>query len=497
MAGKHILIADADQKTLLRLEDALGDLDVRVSIAADGAQALERALSLRQDLLLFAETLPIIDTPKLVEILRNNPKTAGVPLVLLQSSDKAPALGDGVLKKPVQADDVVDAVLRFAFHVGNAAEGRDKLSGSLGEMPLADLLQIMRANRREGVLEIDGPTAGTIWLRKGEVIDARAGKTQGLKALFRLLRVVDGRFVFRPSRIMRQPALSQGGEDMPLDSLLLEAARQHDELERMRRERPISGRMTVLRELGALPEGLHPLHRELLLLVEFYGNAEDVVENAKVPDLDAMQALRTLIEGGLIGVGGETTSATQGLRIEPALVVRLKQLAGHTVRRPRPLRVAVFVSAAEIISEFAVGLQPSRWFKHQDRVLGNRVRYSLDGEFSLDIDFYPPGETFSSLVELPPGMLCGGLVIAGETDDKELDFLNDSARAVLGRGLPVEYLFYGGTQANADWVRKVFDLEGDAAVHHVQRDDSEPLLEAVRALVMRHAVASGWTVAAR
>lgn len=490
MSGqKNILIADPDQKALLKIEDALGELDVRISIAADGAQTLERALSVRQDLFLFADHLPVIDTEKLLEILRNNPRTAGVPVVILNGKGASASFGDAALSKPVDRQQVIDTVLRYAFQVGSTTEGKDQLSGLLTEMPLADLLQIMRANRREGLLEIEGQVSGTIWLSKGEIIDARCNKAQGLKAFFRLMQAEEGRFVFRTSKVLRQAAM-----DMPLQALLLEASRQRDELERLRKKSPLRGRLTVLRELGALPEGLHPVHRELLLLVEFYGNAEDVLENAKVPDLEAYQGLGTLVDGGLIGLGGDV-ERDKGLHLEPSLVVSLKQAAGHSPRRARPVRVAVFVSAADVISSLYDVLQPARWFKHQDRVLGNRIRYALDGEFSLDLDFYPPGMRFSPLVQLPPGMLCGGLVIAGDTDDKELDCLNESAAMMQAMDLPVEFLYYGESAAAAEWMSKAFTLEADAVLHRFHHDHREPLLDALRSIVMRRA--AGWTVGAR
>lgn len=492
MPAKYVLIADADQKTLVKLEESLREIDVHVSVAADGAQALERALTVRQDLFLFSDKLPVIDTPKLAEILRANPRTANVPLVLLRSAEGAGAYGDGALAKPVQREAVVNTVLKFAFKVGTPQDGGDKLSGLLAEMPVADLLQVMRANRREGMLEIAGPVAGTIWIRRGEIVDARAGKAEGPKALFRLLDAREGKFTFKAAKVARQAVFEEG-----LDTQLMEAARQRDEVDRLRRDRPLSGRLVLLRELTALPEGLHPVHRELLLLAEFYGEVQEVVDNARVPELEAHLGLRSLVDAGILGaVGAPGKDAAAGIRVEPALMVYLKNMAGHSPRRLRPVRVAVVASASSLVSEIYELFPAARWIKNQDRVLGNQLRVALDGEFILQLDFFPPGSAFANLYELPAGLLAGGVIVAATTDDKELDFLNDSAAALRAKGLPVEIVLNGGDQA-VDWMRKAFDVAADAPLHRIQRGAFTPLIEAVRAVLVRRAASSGWSVGAR
>jgi CheY-like chemotaxis protein len=495
MPTKYVLIADADQKVVLKLEEALEDLDLQISIASDGAQALERALSVRHDLFLFGDTMPVVDTVKLVEILRNNPRTAGVPVVLMRKEPGPAGYADGTLPKPITRQAAIDAVLRFAFKIGNVGKGGgDLLAGSLGEIPLADLLQIMLANKREGVIELRNGALGSIWVREGEVVDARMEKSEGLKALLRMFRLDEGQFTFKASKVLRAAAIG-----MPLDALLVEAARQQDEIARLVAERPLNGRLVLLRELSSLPEGMHPVHRELLLLIEFYGDVEAVVDNAKCSDLEAHAGLRSLVDAGMIGAATEeSVQRSEGLRLEPGLIVHLKKEAQHSPRRPRPVRVAVFATTAEVVAGCHAMLPGAQWSRHPDRVLGNRIQTILDGEFALAVDFYPPGEAFTSLGDLPDGLLVGGLVVAGAHDDIELDFLNESAAWLQARGLPVEYAYLGGGgDGAAEWIRNAFGLGGEPTVYTVERNDYGPLLDALRALLVRAAVSGGWTVSAR
>jgi len=75
----------------------------------------------------------------------------------------------------------------------------DALQGGLRHMPLPDLLQFLAQGRRTGTLEISsGRRAGTIRLVQGMVIHAEFRRTEDLDALYGLLSLDTGDFVFTP-----------------------------------------------------------------------------------------------------------------------------------------------------------------------------------------------------------------------------------------------------------------------------------------------------------
>lgn len=76
----------------------------------------------------------------------------------------------------------------------------DSLQGGLRHMPLPDLLQFLAQGRRSGNLEIkSGRREGAIRLVQGMVIHSEYRRTQDLDALFEMLSLETGDFVFTPN----------------------------------------------------------------------------------------------------------------------------------------------------------------------------------------------------------------------------------------------------------------------------------------------------------
>jgi len=102
------------------------------------------------------------------------------------------------------------------------------MSGTLADIPLTDVLQWLATSRKTGGLVVKGKTEGRLYLRNGQVYYAKIeGSDVGpQKALLRMLGWEDGTF-----------GLDSTAEDhfedelaTSLDHLLMEAARQQDEL---------------------------------------------------------------------------------------------------------------------------------------------------------------------------------------------------------------------------------------------------------------------------
>lgn len=76
----------------------------------------------------------------------------------------------------------------------------DALQGGLRHMPLPDLLQFLAQGRRTGDLEINsGRREGIIRLVQGMVVHAEYRRTLDLEALFGMLSLESGDFVFTPT----------------------------------------------------------------------------------------------------------------------------------------------------------------------------------------------------------------------------------------------------------------------------------------------------------
>lgn len=148
-----------------------------------------------------------------------------------------------------------------------ASSGRS-MSGTLADIPLADVLQWLSTSRKTGMLRVRGKRQGSLFLRDGSVYYAQIdGATQlnPEKALLRMLTWQDGTFGLDNATPDEEAMV--GEISTPLEHLLMEAARQTDELNHLADRKGIPGDTVTLvlpspvpwKELE--PEGLDIVQR--------------------------------------------------------------------------------------------------------------------------------------------------------------------------------------------------------------------------------------------
>ncbi len=299
--ARKILIVDPDPATARALAPALRQKGYQVHGARDGTRGLQVAILRFPDLVLFDERTPLLDARTFLRILRTNPRTERIPVVLTgESSDPDKARVGAFLKKPFNQDEVL-ARIEQVFRKVEAAravsgEGRE-LEGNLAQIPLADLLQILAVNRKSGVLSVEREGArGGISLAEGRVAEARVGTVAGEKAVYRLLGWHEGQFAFAPG-----PAPAARPMDKKLDELLLEGLRQSDEAAVLLPALPAPGDVLELAVAPAeIPAGLHPVTAEVVALLARPRTFAGTLDAAAASDLEAMRAVAALLERGYV-----------------------------------------------------------------------------------------------------------------------------------------------------------------------------------------------------
>ncbi len=99
------------------------------------------------------------------------------------------------------------------------------VSGSLAEMSLPDLVQILWHGRKSGALRLRrGPESGEVHFAEGMVVNAMWGKLRAEDAFYAMLRISDGEFAFDPNYKAEEVLI----KDSP-EGLLLEGMRRLDE----------------------------------------------------------------------------------------------------------------------------------------------------------------------------------------------------------------------------------------------------------------------------
>jgi CheY-like chemotaxis protein len=318
-----ILIAGGDRSRAERIGAACAARGFSTRFAADGAAALESALSDMPEVVVAPTDLALIDGPKLAEILRANPRTQGTRFVFLGKPQESPpdtGYFDEVLASSADADEVamrVEAILAQHARINameREAEADHEVEGKLSQIPLTDLLQLFHMNRRTGTIELTRREAGrpeelgAIFLREGNLIQATVSSVDGEKALFRLLAWREGSFAFTPNRPKVAARILA-----PTRVLLMEGVRQLDEWERMRGSLPpLDARVVLTVDPGKLPNVVHPLTQEVLLLLEIYDLVGDVVDHCSHPDYQVLRTLHTLVDRKIIQLRRDSSSAPAG-----------------------------------------------------------------------------------------------------------------------------------------------------------------------------------------
>jgi CheY-like chemotaxis protein len=123
MAGKILIVEDnSDLSQILAL--CLNGAGYETSQAGNSAEGIRKALTEQPDLILTDLSLPDMTAVEATAILKNNPVTSGIPIVVLSGIAvrewKTKALKAGAadyLIKPISPPDLVEAIRKFCRSV--------------------------------------------------------------------------------------------------------------------------------------------------------------------------------------------------------------------------------------------------------------------------------------------------------------------------------------------------------------------------------------------
>jgi hypothetical protein len=175
------------------------------------------------------------------------------------------------------------------------------MSGTIDEIPLPDLLQLLSQSRKSGVLAIRGTDGfGKIYLRQGRIYYASIDDSfdlSPLKAFYRLLTWRSGAFELQPPD--DKEFLEEINEST--EALLMEGMRQMDELTRLEEQLPSADSMYGMSSPLVPPlRELEPPELDMLQLVHNYGQIQTVLDKSPLSDLETHELLIALVEKDFI-----------------------------------------------------------------------------------------------------------------------------------------------------------------------------------------------------
>ncbi|MBI5453886.1 MAG: DUF4388 domain-containing protein [Deltaproteobacteria bacterium] len=482
MDRKHILLAFRDEVEMKEFSAHLSGLGFEVASACDGARALELSIQDPPAMIVADFDLPVIGGERLFQILRNNPHTAKVPFLFI-SDGVADIKGfrtgvDIFLVKPVNLEEVSIRV-RQSLSAAPQSMGSKELEGRLAHMPLADILQFLHLNRKEGELRLkSGESSGAVFVKDGQILNAVLDGIEKEKALFRLLAWTDGKFEFVPKAITA-PRKIRGSAG----NLLMEGMRQLDEFRK--REPQFPSKDAVLRpRAGAetLPKGLQAVVYEIVQLAKSRGRVADIVERSSHPDYDVYAALQGLIARGVLvpePAGASSRDEVfltndQMISIREKIISRFSDMGGLNYGR-----VLILATSGKLVQAFlsqcrripGLHVDAKSIFSQMDNPLGPVATLKLYGGLDLHLFSIPTVRNMGPLWRAFSSNLVS-LVLLWDREGAEssLSDLASAKREILLRTrVPSAHVFIGAPADEARY-KKELSLKSDEPLFSIEEN---------------------------
>ncbi len=306
MEKLKILIAESDVQVIDKIRQIIDEGNTHLFVATDGVLALQTALQERPNLIILSLELPLIDGVKLSQIIRTNPKTESIPIFYLNETTVQISHFrrgyDYFIIKPFNIDElskILDDTRRKLIS-SETLKNKDEFSGTLKQMSIPDIIQMLSLNQRTGNLYIgeDKDKKAVICIKEGKVINSKIKDASGLKALYRILNIKEGYFKFIPG----EPELATEINENT-DSLLMEGLRQNDELNELMKAFPEEKFKILLNvKISQIQKGLRPKTMEVLSALEVFTNLQDILNNLKLTDYEIIKIILALKDKNLVKI---------------------------------------------------------------------------------------------------------------------------------------------------------------------------------------------------
>lgn len=175
------------------------------------------------------------------------------------------------------------------------------LEGNLEDFELTDVFQLIQLGQKDGGLRIESSDdVGVVYFKRGMIIHGRTNFLQGEPAIGTILSWKKGRFVFTPGEETLEKTVN-----LPIQQVILEAARRIDELERIQKLIPSFNVTVQLIEVPDIEvEKIHLKPREwkVLSFVDAALTVRQIALKSGLPELETARIFYGLISSGLVKV---------------------------------------------------------------------------------------------------------------------------------------------------------------------------------------------------
>ncbi len=238
MKKSVILIVDDNPHITKSLTMNLEKEGYTVLHADNGETGLEIADREKPHLIICDVLMPRMDGIAMCEQIRTKSSIPMVPFMFLTAIDADVTQKRGfragadqyIVKSSISREELVAKVREMLDRVNKISEidasPKTSFGGSLSELSLIEILQLLHIHKKTGSLEIERPPypPARVWVEKGEIIRAELGEELDEKALFIISAWKRGKFTFTQSLISGVPyTVRTSTHDIIMDSFKLQS----------------------------------------------------------------------------------------------------------------------------------------------------------------------------------------------------------------------------------------------------------------------------------
>ncbi|MBK7398723.1 MAG: DUF4388 domain-containing protein [Myxococcales bacterium] len=403
-----VFVLHPDVEVLAALTGRMRVRGLETAHATEAAPLLERGQKQRPLVIVAPDHATSVRGAAELAALRGAfPGTPEIPIPPLDPADE--------VRVAAVVDAVTSAIVASA-PADKPAAGAGEVRGDLAQIPLPDLLQLLSMGKKTGTLTVTtGTGGGELRLHDGEVVDAMFRRTEGLKAVIRLLGERDGAFHFAPDA---SPTLRRIVE--PMSTILMEGTRQVDEVRRLREALGFKGAQVALQVVDARAFDADPTIKDTARLLASPRLLDELLDDDPRTDLEILRVLGQIDKAGALvrlplGELRPSLGGPEGLVVLRGLLRRLRPRGyrGHArlVLVGKPATIARARKAAARIAEAAPGADAGSETT-SDRVMESTVVLQLGEGVTLEL---------VTLVDRPELVPTFPIVLAGAVGLVSLD----------------------------------------------------------------------------
>jgi len=228
-----VLLVDDNPMVLEMLRRELAEITL-VQTAADGGDALLKAVDDQPDLVICDYDMPGMNGRTLLEKLKARSSTARIPVILLASkvdiSEKLKMLQDAVedfVEKPFFLKETVAHIKKTIDKIAleklaREAPGESTVRGNLAQMSCMDLLQSLEMGRKSCSLLLSRDSEHCeLYFNEGQINHAVYGNLKGDDAVYKVLTWTGGAFTIDFSGSSPEQSVTRSTQGLLMEGLRL------------------------------------------------------------------------------------------------------------------------------------------------------------------------------------------------------------------------------------------------------------------------------------